>query len=541
MKNLVKAKEEENKKGKGGERPVRNAKTPKVSDKKRKPERITTPKNKTKIEIKDKSAPHKIDKLNQNAKQADNKKFKFEKDKKDKEDKDKKEKEKKQELIEQKMKEKEKKMKEDKKKKEEDAKKRKEEKEKERLKKEKEYNKKKDLKGKKDIKTESKKDDKKISEEKLTDKKFPPKKKPEEKKDTKKPAETKKDTKKTNDTKKPPVKKQAKEVQKKERKKTDEKKNKKKAEKEKCKKASIIKANSEEVNPVLDLAKKKLDEAQQKILDLDYKVLQPLGKANVPTSIKFYFECCGIIMSKRLAIPDNFGELEVNKDTKVRYYSPLGWTTMISYIKSNSYGSFFDTIKEWQEKLYNNKLNINDETLELLRPFLDSKNSKYEPLFSDEVAMKIGGDACKRLAAFCSSISDFVYAVRDVILKQQNVEYMKKLEVQQKREAKKEEKKEEKIEEIALTIEEAPKNVEPPKAEEPPKREEPPKTEETAKIEEIKLEENPKAEEQPKQEELQKTEELPASAGAPKETVLTLDTQIKDDTNLPMLNQEIFS
>ena len=177
------------------------------------------------------------------------------------------------------------------------------------------------------------------------------------------------------------------------------------------------KAKSEEVNLELDNAKSKLEAAKQKILDLDYKLLQPLGKTNVPTSIKFYFECCGIIMNKRLAIPDNFGELEINKDTKVRYYSPLGWTTMISYIASNSYGSFFDTIKEWQEKLYNNKLNINDETLELLRPFLDSKTSRDDPLFSDDVAMKIGGDACKRLAAFCRSISDFVYAVRDVIPK----------------------------------------------------------------------------------------------------------------------------
>ena len=167
----------------------------------------------------------------------------------------------------------------------------------------------------------------------------------------------------------------------------------------------------------------KLDAAKQKILDLDLKFLKPLAKANVPTSIKFYFECCGIIMSKRLAIPDNFGEFEINKDTKVRYYSPLGWTTMMSYITSNSYGSFFDTIKEWQEKLDNNKLIINDETLELLRPFLDSKTCKDEPLFSDDVAMRIGGDACKRLAAFCRTISDYAYAVRDVIPRQQNVEY----------------------------------------------------------------------------------------------------------------------
>ena len=162
------------------------------------------------------------------------------------------------------------------------------------------------------------------------------------------------------------------------------------AEEEKCNKdAAVIKQQSEEVNRDLALAKPKLDAAQQKILDLDQKVLQPLGKTNVPTSIKFYFECCGIIMSKRLAVPDNFGELELNKDTKVRYYSPLGWVTMISYIASNSYGSFFDTIKEWQEKLEGNKLNINDETLELLRPFLDSKTSevmlvKDSQLFVDQ-------------------------------------------------------------------------------------------------------------------------------------------------------------
>ena len=30
-------------------------------------------------------------------------------------------------------------------------------------------------------------------------------------------------------------------------------------------------------------------------------------------------------MCKRLTIPDNFWELELNKDTKVRYYSPLGF------------------------------------------------------------------------------------------------------------------------------------------------------------------------------------------------------------------------
>jgi dynein heavy chain len=216
------------------------------------------------------------------------------------------------------------------------------------------------------------------------------------------------------------------------------------AEEEKCNKnAEEIKKESEIVNRELALAKPKLDKAQQKIKDLDQKVLQPLGKTNVPTSIKFYFECCGIIMNKRLAIPDKFGEIDINKDTRARYYNPLGWTTMISYISASGYGSFFDTISEWQRKLEGNKLNINDETLELVKPFLEAKTKDGTGLFSDEAAMKIGGDACKRLAGFCSSISDFVYAVRDVIPKQQKVEIMSKkfaeamakLEVQQKKKA----------------------------------------------------------------------------------------------------------
>ena len=59
MQNLVKAKEEENKKGK-----AKGAKAQdKTADKKGKPQRVTTPKNKSKLEIKDKPASHKIDKL----------------------------------------------------------------------------------------------------------------------------------------------------------------------------------------------------------------------------------------------------------------------------------------------------------------------------------------------------------------------------------------------------------------------------------------------------------------------------------------------
>ena len=195
----------------------------------------------------------------------------------------------------------------------------------------------------------------------------------------------------------------------------------------KCSKsAAEIKQKSDIVNEELAKAKPALEAAQLTILNLDQKVLQNVAGANVPLSIKFYFECCGVIMNKRLAIPTSFGEWQINKTTKARYFYPMSWVTMLASIKSKGYNGFFDNIKIWQEKLNTNQLNINDETLELVRPFLDAKTSEGKGLFEKEVALKIGGDACGRLAAFCSSISEFVKAVRDVIPKQQQVEIMSK-------------------------------------------------------------------------------------------------------------------
>ena len=95
MKDLVKEKEEENKKG-GKARSVRSSKVPsKTVEKKGKPERVSTPKNKSKLQLKEKPASQKVDKLNQTAKHSDNKKLKFGKEKENKEEKEKKEKEKK--------------------------------------------------------------------------------------------------------------------------------------------------------------------------------------------------------------------------------------------------------------------------------------------------------------------------------------------------------------------------------------------------------------------------------------------------------------
>ena len=78
MRELIKTKEEENKKGKA--RSVRSAKPSLKPDKKDKVERAQSPKNKTKLELKDKPAS-KVDKLNKTVKHSESKKIKFGKEK----------------------------------------------------------------------------------------------------------------------------------------------------------------------------------------------------------------------------------------------------------------------------------------------------------------------------------------------------------------------------------------------------------------------------------------------------------------------------
>ena len=113
----------------------------KLSEKKLKIERVSTPKGKSRLQIKDKPNPHKSDVLNKTAKHSEKKQIRFtkenkedkdkkEKERKEREEKKKKEKEEKQKIKEEKKKEREEKKKEEKKKRDEEAKKRKEEKEK---------------------------------------------------------------------------------------------------------------------------------------------------------------------------------------------------------------------------------------------------------------------------------------------------------------------------------------------------------------------------------------------------------------------------
>ena len=72
LRGIIKEKEEESKKVKG--RPSKSAKpATKIEKTKAKSERAASPKNKSKLELKDKPAKNKIDKLNQTVKHSDNK------------------------------------------------------------------------------------------------------------------------------------------------------------------------------------------------------------------------------------------------------------------------------------------------------------------------------------------------------------------------------------------------------------------------------------------------------------------------------------
>ena len=78
--------------------------------------------------------------------------------------------------------------------------------------------------------------------------------------------------------------------------------------------------------------------------------------------------------------------------------------------------------------------------MKLLRSFLNLKTFKYKGLFSDDASYKVGDNVCKRLAAFCYSILDFICAIREVIPNNKKVELiskklneaMKLLEIQKK-------------------------------------------------------------------------------------------------------------
>lgn len=194
---------------------------------------------------------------------------------------------------------------------------------------------------------------------------------------------------------------------------------------EKClKEKDEIEAENKIVQAELAKAKPILEDAEQNIIRMDKDQLMRVTGLNVPTSIKFYFECAAVIMGRRIGIVDNFGDVALNKEVTTKYYFPLGWPVVSFFVKQTGESGFFATIADWNKKLKTNDLNINDETLELLIPFLEAANAKGEKLFDDSLATSIGGLPCKLLAAFCRSISKYVYAVRDVIPKQQKVNIM---------------------------------------------------------------------------------------------------------------------
>ena len=192
---------------------------------------------------------------------------------------------------------------------------------------------------------------------------------------------------------------------------------------ESCQKnAEIIKVEKDQVNEELEKAKPALEKAELSIKNLNKGNLETVTKgSNVSPTIQFYFECSAIIMGFRLFKISDFGNLGIGKKFTVRYYKELSYEIEKVYINGNFNTSFYGTIDSYRSKLSNNDLTVNDEKLELIKPFLKSRNHEDKELFNPESAKQIGGDACGYLAAFCSTIQEYVNCVRDVKPKQNKV------------------------------------------------------------------------------------------------------------------------
>ena len=197
------------------------------------------------------------------------------------------------------------------------------------------------------------------------------------------------------------------------------------AEADKCNaEAEEIQKEAERVQLELELAKPKLEDAKKKMSQINKDAIQSLQGNNVAFSIRYYFDCVAIIIGKRLKPIEEFGELEfTQKYTPGQEFKILSYNLSFDLIKQyNASGETVSIIGGWLNKLQSGKtLNINDEILELIKPYLQTKlNGLY--VFDDERAKNYGGDGGIKLAGFCRSVGDYVEAVKEVIPKQQKVD-----------------------------------------------------------------------------------------------------------------------
>ncbi len=199
------------------------------------------------------------------------------------------------------------------------------------------------------------------------------------------------------------------------------------AEADKCnEEARIIEAEANQVTKELELAKPKLDDAIEKMRDIKKDDIQSLSGGAVPFSIRYYFDCVAVILSKRLKPIEDFGELVFTNN----YKPPEETNKILSYNLSfelikqyNASGETVGMIQKWASILATpgKNLNINDETLELIKPYLDTKLNGWK-VFDDEKALGYGGKGGRKLAGFCRSVGTYMDAVKEVVPKQAKVQ-----------------------------------------------------------------------------------------------------------------------
>lgn len=183
-----------------------------------------------------------------------------------------------------------------------------------------------------------------------------------------------------------------------------------------------IEIDSAEVEKLLAEALPELDKAMKKC-QIDKKDLTSVTGQKISPGIRFIWECTMIIMSKRLLEIEKFEKVTVdNKGSFIWYFSPTSWDHCQHYISSTQDFGFFQTLKKWGTLIANNELKINDETLELIRPFLESKTNEDKVVFEETFAKNLAGEGAFKLVEFCSSISRYVQAVRKVLPMKQAVE-----------------------------------------------------------------------------------------------------------------------
>lgn len=206
--------------------------------------------------------------------------------------------------------------------------------------------------------------------------------------------------------------------------------------KEKIQKDEII------VNEQFKAKKPELEMAILKC-KLDKKDVQGISGKTIPSGIKFYWEATMLVMGKRLSAIQDVQAIQANKGTTIDYFSPDSWDLCQHYLGVSGDTNFFTTLQKWQKLIQSKKLNINDETLELLRPLLETKTKEKQQLVFEESYASSASTEAIKLVDFCTSINLYVKAVREILPMQQLLELKglelkeaeEKLDVQRKKKA----------------------------------------------------------------------------------------------------------